>query len=113
MQSGSFWAFREAAEVPDYDPDIPVVKALWNKRPVARVPHQCTACGGEISPGTQYENHGYLIDGEFEQTKQHMRSPTPGVSGCPKYAAKDIADLEAQFEEDRRAFATAQQEKEA
>lgn len=101
MQSGSFWAFREAAELPDYDPQEPDLTSLWDKVHVARKPHLCTACGEEIAVGTRYRSIGFIMDGRFETIKEHGHGYP---SSCPKWADRDRADLADQFEKDRAEF---------
>lgn len=100
MSSGSFWAFREAAEIPDRDDHWPDVKTLWDKCHVARKPHLCTACGEEISPGARYRSAGIIVDGDFAVHKTHGDAGYP--SACPRYAERDRAELAAQFETDRK-----------
>lgn len=103
MQSGSFWAFREAAELPDYEQDIPVVKMLWNKTHTARRPHLCTACHDEIAPGSIYRSQGWLIDGVFEASKLHGAHggyPSP----CPRWSEKDRQELADQFAADQARY---------
>ena len=102
MQSGSFWAYREAAEPPDYDQDVPDVKVLWNKSHVARRPHLCDTCNEVIAPGTLYRSSGWIIDGKFEASKTHGAGGYP--STCPKLAERDRKELADQFEADRAAF---------
>lgn len=99
----SYAAFRSAAEIPDHDWEPPTVRVLWNKTPMARRPHLCCICGEEIAAGTRYESVGVLIDGDFEATKQHLRT-TDHVSGCPRFAERDKAELAAQFAADKAAF---------
>jgi hypothetical protein len=103
MQSGSYWAFREAAELPDYEQDIPVVKVLWSKVHTARRPHLCTACGEGIAPGTVYRSQGFLVDDVFETSKLH--GAVGGYpSACPKFAELDRKELADQFEADRQRY---------
>lgn len=97
MQSGSYWAYRGAAELPDYDRDIPDVKVLWNKSHTARKPHLCDGCGDEIAPGTVYRSSGWIIDGEFQTQKTHGET-------CPRFAERERKELAEQFEADRQRF---------
>jgi hypothetical protein len=102
MSSGSYWAFREAAELPDYERDEPDFISLWDNVHVARKPHLCTVCGEEIAPGTRYRSLGFIMDGRFETQKVHGDPGYP--STCPKWAERDRKELEAQFEADRQQF---------
>jgi hypothetical protein len=102
MQSGSYWAFREAAELPDYDPQEPDFTSLWDKSHIARRPHLCTICGDEIAPGSRYRSIGFLMDGAFETQKIHGVVGLP--STCPKWAERDRKELADQFEKDRAEF---------
>jgi hypothetical protein len=97
MQSGSYWAYRSAAELPDYEQEAPDWKGLWDKQHVARRPHECSACGDEIAPGTKYRSIGGLMDGLFETSKFHLGQ-------CPRFAEREKAELARQFEEDRERF---------
>lgn len=102
MQSGSFWAYREAAELPDYDQDVPDVKVLWNKSHVAQRPHLCDVCNEEIATGTLYRSAGWIIDGTFETSKTHGAGGYP--STCPRFAEQDRQQPAEQFEADRAEF---------
>lgn len=95
MQSGSYWAYRSAAELPDYEQEAPDWRGLWDKKPVARRPHLCSCCGGEIPTGTRYRSVGGLMDGVFEASKWHIVCPL---------SERERAELEQQFEEDRQRF---------
>lgn len=102
MQSGSFWAYREAAELPDYDPQEPDFTSLWDKSHVARRSHLCTVCGEEIASGSRYRSIGFIMDGRFEAQKVHGVVGFP--STCPKFAERDRRELAEQFEKDRAKF---------
>jgi hypothetical protein len=102
MQSGSFWAFREAAELPDYEPPEHDFTSLWDKVHVARKPHLCSVCREEIAPGARYRSIGFILDGRFEAMKEHGDGGYP--STCPKWAGRDRQEMEAQFEADRADF---------
>lgn len=103
MQSGSFWAFREAAELPDYEQEAPDVRVLWDKCHTARRPHLCDRCNEEISPGTTYRSIGHVIDGVFETMKMH--GAVGGYpSSCPRFAERDRKDLADQFAADQALY---------
>jgi hypothetical protein len=102
MQSGSYWAFREAAELPDYDRYEPDFTSLWDKSHVARKPHLCSVCGEEIAPGSRYRSIGFLMDGRFETQKVHGVVGFP--STCPRWAERDRRELADQFDRDAADF---------
>jgi hypothetical protein len=103
--SGSYWAYRSAAELPDYDPEPPTVQVLWDKRHTARRAHLCSLCGEAIAPGTRYRSIGVIIDGEFLTQKEHgLGWGANAVSPCPKFAARDHQELAAQYEADKALF---------
>lgn len=105
MQSGSYWAYREAAELPDYDREAPDVRTLWDKQHTARRPHLCDLCGEEIAPGTRYRSVGIVMDGEFATQKMHgLGWGASAVSPCPKFAERDRKELAEQFEADRQQY---------
>lgn len=102
MQSGSYWAYRSAGEIPDRDHDAPTVRILWDKKHVARRAHLCSLCDEEISPGTPYRSVGVIVDGEFETQKSHGAFGAGAYpSQCPRFAERDREDIAAQFEADR------------
>lgn len=95
--SGSFWSFRAAAELPDYDYEGPDIRVLWDKTPKARKAHRCDACGEEIAAGEVYESRGYTEDGAFKAEKLH-RWAYLYPSGCPTRGALDAAEIAAAAE---------------
>lgn len=105
--SGSFWAYREAAEIPDRDDCAPDIRILWDKVHTARKPHLCDGCGDEIAPGSRYRSVGLIMDGARLTQKTHGEGPTT----CPRFAERDRlraererAELAEQFEKDRAEF---------
>lgn len=98
MQSGSYWAYREAAELQDRDDYPPQMHVLWDKRHTARKAHLCAICDEEISPGSRYRSVGMIYEGVFEVQKTHF------PVNCPRFAERDRAELAAQFEADRDQF---------
>jgi len=72
----------------------PTIVVLWDKTSRAARPHQCSRCGDEIAVGEVYETRGYIIDGEREFEKTH-RWANQYPSGCPKFKARDVAEINA------------------
>lgn len=84
-----------------YDRDgAPSVTVIWDKTPVARIPHLCAHCGGKIEPGTRYQSVGRIVDGKFEAEKTH-RWAYQYPSGCPGIGDKDKAELADQYARDK------------
>jgi hypothetical protein len=107
MSSGSYWAFREAAELPDRDYEGPDVRVLWDKTHAARRPHLCSLCDEEIPAGARYRSLGQIVDGDFEVMKMHGRGYGEYPSACPKFRPRDLADIaaeEAQYQADQQRY---------
>jgi len=98
MQSGSFWAFREAAEIPDRDDGAPDWRLLSEKVSTRRKgPILCTFCNDPINVGDRYRTVSAMEDGRFVLIQQHTPS-------CPRFAIKDRAEAADQFERDKALF---------
>lgn len=95
MQSGSFWAYREAAEIPDRDDSAPHWRMLSSRTHMrGPKPILCDTCNLQIAGGHLYRCVTALEDGKFVMIRHHVR--------CPDRAfAKERADLAAQFAKDQ------------
>lgn len=80
--------------------DAPDFRPLWDKTHTARKARQCDCCKDMIEVGQRYQSSGYLIDGKFEHWVRHENGEHY-PSGCPKFAERDGAELEAQFQKDQ------------
>lgn len=80
------WNEMQADAAPD-------IRVLWDKTPVARKPHRCDCCGGEIASGEKYESRGIVLDGAFQAEKLH-RWAYQYPSGCPRLRARDMAEIQ-------------------
>ncbi len=80
--------------------EAPDIRFLSESTRLARVPHVCDRCKETIEPGNCYQTSKWIEDGKLIVTKSHVggyRYP----SGCPKFAARDLAELADQFAKDR------------
>lgn len=85
--------------------DVPDYRRLWMRTHVARKPGRpCDCCHEPIEVGQKYESHGYTEDGVFKHDRCHWAA-YHYPSGCPKYAARDRAEAEAQMAADEKLWA--------
>jgi hypothetical protein len=76
MQSGSYWSFRAAAEIPDYEePEYDKPDFLRVTRQRAAKRHLCDACKTPIEQGELYQVTALKIEGEFIFERRHITCP--------------------------------------
>lgn len=84
--------------------DAPDVTTIWDRAHVARVAGKvCAVCSDPIEFGQTYQTTGMIYDGVFQVWIRH-RFADHYPSGCPRFAERDRAALEAEYAADQALF---------
>lgn len=103
MQSGSYWAYREAGAF-DQDPDEGLeVRVLSSGEHTARKAHGCAGCEGLIEPGQRYGKTVMLDEGRFEIQRVHADAGECQASRLAVEARRK-AEAKAMFEAEAKAM---------